>query len=141
MTPATTLCPCSSAKPFADCCEPYLLLKQKPKSPRALVRARYSAYALGAGTYREFLMRTWHPATANKVNPTDLTNDNLTWTGLEILFADQKADKGRVEFKASYIDNKGQPHIHHERALFHRIQSTWLYLDGQVRDLVEQAAG
>jgi len=91
-----SLCPCSSAKPFADCCEPFLLLQDKPKSARALVRARFCAYKLGAGTYREFLMRTWHPATANKINITDLTNDNLQWTGLEILFAEQKGDKARV---------------------------------------------
>ena len=136
-----SLCPCSSAKPFADCCEPFLLLQDKPKSARALVRARFCAYKLGAGTYREFLMRTWHPATANKIIITDLTNDNLQWTGLEILFAEQKGDKARVEFKAGYTDNLGQPHVHHERALFHRIKGTWMYLDGQVRDLSGQAAG
>lgn len=130
-----TLCPCCSGKLFADCCEPFLLLKDKPKSARMLVRARYCAYALGAGKYREFLLRTWHPATANRVQITDLTNDNLRWTGLEIVFAEQKGDKAGVEFKASYVDSKGQPHVHHERALFHRIKGVWMYLDGQVKEV------
>lgn len=127
------LCTCGSAKKFADCCEPYLTLKANPKSARALVRARYSAYARGAGDNREFLMRTWHPSTAHKVRVTDLTNDNFRWTGLEILQAETKGDKARVEFKASYTDLSGEPHLHHEMALFHRIKGVWLYLDGKVK--------
>ena len=98
------------------------------------MRARYSAYALGAGNHREFLMRTWHPATASKVRVTDLTNDNFTWMGLEILRAEQKGDKALVEFNASYKDTSGQPHLHHEISLFHRIQGVWLYLDGKVAE-------
>ena len=125
-------CPCTSGKKFSECCEPFVTMKDKPKSARALVRARYTAYALGAGNYREFLMRSWHPATSSKVRITDLTNDNFAWTGLEIVKAETKGDKARVEFKASYQDAAGEPHLHHEISLFHRIQGIWLYLDGKV---------
>ncbi len=130
-----TACPCGSDKPFADCCEPFVTLKDKPKSVRQLVRARYCAYALGAGRHREFLIRTWHPATARSINLADLTNDNLRWTGLEILNAEQKGDLGRVEFKATFTEaDDNTPHVHHERALFHRVKGTWLYLEGDVKE-------
>ena len=63
-----TGCPCGSDKDFTSCCEPFLTLKENPKSVRQLVRARFCAYKLGAGTWRDFLLRTWHPTTRAKVN-------------------------------------------------------------------------
>lgn len=130
-----TVCPCGSDKPFADCCELFLMLKDKPRSVRQLVRARYCAYALGAGRHREFLIRTWHPAAARSINLADLTNDHFTWTGLDILNAEQKGDLGRVEFRATFTEGEDtMPHVHHERAMFHRIKGTWLYLEGDVEE-------
>ncbi len=131
-TPAT--CYCCSGKPFAQCCEPFLLVKENPKSVRQLVRARYSAYAIGAGKHREFLIRTWHPQTARNINIVDISNDNFTWKGLEIIEAAQKGDLGRVEFKASFQQEDGSEHVHHERAMFHRIKGVWLYVEGEVRE-------
>lgn len=125
-------CHCGSAKPFADCCEPFLQMKEKPKSARAMVRARYCAYALGAGNHREFLLRTWHPATARNLRAADLTNDSFKWKGLDIIKAEQKGDVARVEFKAHYEDSAGRPHTHHELSAFQRIKGVWLYLDGKV---------
>ena len=132
--PRVATCYCDSGKPFAQCCEPFLLMKEKPKSVKQLVRARYSAYAIGAGKHREFLIRTWHPQTARNINITDVSNDNFTWKGLEIIKAEQKGDLGRVEFKAFYAQDDGTEHVHHERAMFHRIKGLWLYVEGQVKD-------
>lgn len=126
------LCYCGSAKPFAECCEPFLQMKEKPKSARAMVRARYCAYALGAGNNREFLLRTWHPASARNLTVADLSNDSFTWTGLDIIKAEQKGDIARVEFKAYYQDSAGKAHTHHELSAFQRIKGVWLYLDGRV---------
>ena len=132
--PAPATCYCSSGKSFAQCCEPFLTMKEKPKSVRQLVRARYSAYAIGAGKHREFLIRTWHPHTARNISIADISNDNFSWKGLEIIDAEQKGDIGKVEFKASYAEDDGTEHVHHERALFHRIKGIWLYVQGDVRD-------
>jgi SEC-C motif-containing protein len=127
-------CPCGSAKPFTTCCEPFLTLKQNPKSVRQLVRARYCAYALGAGTHRDFLIRTWHPAAHSKIQLADLTNDDgVHWNGLEILIAQQKGDKGGVEFKATYGTGDGTHKVHHERALFVRVKGVWYYVEGAVK--------
>ena len=36
-------CPCGSAKPYSQCCEP-LIRGERALTPEALMRARYSAY-------------------------------------------------------------------------------------------------
>lgn len=137
MKPMTdqTLCLCGSNKPYAQCCEPLHTLKEKAKTVKQLVRARYCAYARGAGKHREFLIRSWHPSTAKTINVVDVTNDTFQWKGLEIIRTEQKGDLGRVEFKARFSEsNDGPELIHHEISLFHRIKGNWLYLEGQVRE-------
>jgi SEC-C motif-containing protein len=109
-------------------------MKEKPKSARAMVRARYCAYARGAGNNREFLLRTWHPTTARNLTRADLSNDSFKWTGLDIIKAEQKGDVARVEFKAYYEDSEGRQHTHHELSAFQRIKGVWLYLDGQIAE-------
>ena len=135
-------CYCGNDKPFAQCCEPFLTFKDKPKTVRQLVRARFCAYALGAGRHREFLVRTWHPGTARGVSVSDLTNDNLLWERLDILRAEQRGDRGGVEFGAFYrLEENGPLRVHHERALFQREKGIWLYVEGQVREGVQRDAG
>ncbi len=127
-------CYCGTGKPFSQCCEPFLTLKDKPKSVRQLVRARYSAYAIGGGKFGEFLLHTWHPRTAPDISVVDISNDNFTWTSLDIINAEQQGDLGEVEFRASYAEEDGSEHVHHERALFHRIKGMWLYVQGEVKE-------
>ena len=127
-------CYCGSDKTFTECCEPFLMMKEKPRSVRQLVRARYTAYAIGGGQHGKFLLHTWHPRTTPNIDVVEISNDNLTWKGLEIIDAQQQGDTGRVEFKASYADDDGNEHVHHEHALFHRIKGLWLYVEGEVED-------
>ncbi len=129
-----TACPCNSDKPFATCCEPFLTFKENPKAVRQLVRARFCAYKVGAGTYRDFLIRTWHPAAHGKINAADLTNDDyITWKHLDILIAQQTGDKGGVEFKATYCERDGVDQVHHERSVFVRVKGVWYYVEGAVK--------
>jgi SEC-C motif-containing protein len=129
-----TPCPCGSAKAFAACCEPFLTFKQNPKSVRALVRARFCAYKLGAGTHRDFLLRTWHPVAHSKINPADLTNDSfITWKALNIVSAQQKGDRGLVDFMAILSERDGPDKVHHERSLFLRVKGVWYYVEGSVK--------
>jgi len=136
-------CPCGSEKAFAACCEPFLTFHEKPKSVRQLVRARFCAYKLGAGTHREFLLRTWHPAAHAHINLADLTNDSyIEWQALHIVLAQQQGDKGGVEFKARYRERSGQEKVHHERSLFVRVKGAWYYVEGAVKteDVVTKEA-
>lgn len=128
------LCICGSGRPFGKCCEPYLTFKAKPKTVKQLVRSRYAAYALGDPKNREYLVRTWHPATAGNIGIADLIAEGHEWKGLEILDAKQKGDLGRVEFKATYSIDGGPDQVHHEKSAFHRHKGTWLYLEGEVSE-------
>ena len=91
------------------------------------MRSRYSAYAMRADDH---LFRTWHPRT----RPDDVsTDDDLVWTGLEVLAASQDGDTGMVEFRAHW-SRLGQTGSMHERSRFVRRGGRWVYLDGEPGD-------
>lgn len=131
---STDPCACGSDKAFGKCCEPFLTFKAKPKTVKQLVRSRYAAYALGGEKNREYLVRTWHPATAKNIRLADLIAEDHVWKSLEILDSSQKGDLGRVEFRAVYSVAGGPDQIHHETSAFHRDKGMWLYLEGEVRE-------
>jgi SEC-C motif-containing protein len=127
-------CICGSGRVFGKCCQPFLTYQAKPKTAKQLMRSRYAAYAIGDEKGREYLVRTWHPATASNIRLADLIAEGHTWLGLEILDAKQKGDLARVEFKAIYRVDDGPEIIHQEVSAFHRHQGVWLYLEGEVSE-------
>lgn len=58
------------------------------------------------------------------------------WQGLEIVKTEKGKDKfttGVVEFKAKYLDQKGNTHIHHEVSEFIKNdKGAWLYDKGAI---------
>ena len=50
-TPEQKKCPCDTERLYSDCCEPYLTGQQSPANPEALMRSRYSAFAVGKVDY------------------------------------------------------------------------------------------
>ena len=118
-------CPCDSGSTYADCCGNWhagLLQGLHAPTPEALMRSRYSAYVLGLIDY---LLATWHPATA----PGELELPPLKWLGLEVLLAQSTAQAGVVEFVARCRDN-GRAQRMHETSRFVREQGRWYYVDG-----------
>lgn len=128
-----TRCPCGSGKPFAFCCEPALSGRKPAATAEALMRSRYTAFALGAIDYliRTTARRKRAPQDAELLaEQTQVT----TWTGLEILAteAGRAGDQlGMVEFKASFDSPEGSA-ILHERSNFEREEGHWVYTDGDV---------
>lgn len=128
-----TRCPCGSGKPFSFCCEPAITGHKPAATAEALMRSRYTAFALGAVDY---LINT---TAARMRTPQDaelLTEQTqiTTWTGLDIIDtqAGQKDDQsGIVEFKAAFESPEGNA-ILHERSRFERESGQWVYLDGEV---------
>jgi SEC-C motif-containing protein len=130
-------CPCRAreATParYADCCGHWheaLPRGEHAPTPEALMRSRYSAYALAQGRSPargmvEYLMQTWHPSTA----PGELELGPLNWTGLDILNHDTRGDAGVVEFVAHHKVG-GQATKLHEMSRFVREAGAWLYVDG-----------
>ena len=118
-------CPCDSGSTYADCCGNWhagLLQGLHAPTPEALMRSRYSAYVLGLIDY---LLATWHPATA----PGELELPPLKWLGLEVCLAQATAQAGVVEFVARCREN-GRAQRMHETSRFVREQGRWYYVDG-----------
>jgi SEC-C motif-containing protein len=123
-------CICCSKKPFADCCARFLGGTQQARTPEQLMRSRYSAYALGG--HGDYLLRTWFPATAAGLTARELSQRSCEWLRLEILAKQQHGDKGLVEFRARYRDDKGQEQVMHEKSVFQRSGGRWFYVGGEV---------
>jgi SEC-C motif-containing protein len=123
-------CPCGSDSPFGRCCLPLHRGAAQADTAEQLMRSRYSAYAVGD---LDYVWQTWHPRTRpDTVTP----NDELTWTGLEIVDAvdGQAGDQtGVVEFRAHYRQGR-QSGTLHERSRFAVRARRWLYVDGDILD-------
>jgi SEC-C motif-containing protein len=121
-------CPCGSGRSYGQCCEP---LHQGAPAPNAeaLMRSRYSAYALG---FESYLLETWHPST--RPDNVDLGSDATapTWLGLEVQRYEQPdADSAIVEFVARYRVGGGSAKRLHEVSRFVREDGRWYYVTGE----------
>ena len=119
-------CVCGVAGSFSECCGPYIDGKAQPQSALALMRSRYSAYALGHDAY---LLQTWHPSTRP---PTLGSGNGARWIRLDVVRHEQNGeDRAVVEFDARYKIN-GRAHRLHEISRFVREDERWFYVDGDV---------
>jgi SEC-C motif domain protein len=55
------LCLCHSGAKYKQCCQPYHLATANPEHPEALMRSRYSAFALGEARYLQETLAEEHP--------------------------------------------------------------------------------
>lgn len=125
MTDDRVPCPCGRGLPYPQCCGA-LHDGAKAATAEALMRSRYSAFALADEAY---LLRTWHRST----RPRRIGFDpNREWTRLEIIGTGAGGllhAEGTVEFRAHYED-AGTPGAQHENSRFVRVDGQWVYLDG-----------
>ncbi|HEY1181400.1 MAG TPA: YchJ family metal-binding protein [Rhodocyclaceae bacterium] len=121
-------CPCGHASGYAECCARYHAGAPAP-SAEALMRSRYSAYALGLADY---LLQTW--AAETRPAPLDLkTAPQPKWLGLEVRHAEEDGDTAVVEFIARCKINGRAERLHeHSRFVRRRVGNEWhwYYLDG-----------
>lgn len=119
-------CPCGSGAAYTACCGPLHAGTAKAATAEALMRSRYSAFALGDAAY---LLRTWHPST--RPERLDLASDGRRFTGLQILETTGGSPlhtQGTVRFRADYTDAEG-PGSQTEHSAFERIGGEWTYVD------------
>ena len=120
MTPA--LCPCQSGNSYSECCQP-LHAGAPASSPEALMRSRFSAFALGNADY---VKKSWHRST----RPATLSLDEgERWVGLSVIDATQNGDQGSVHFKAISRDSEGFS-VLEETSRFVQENGHWFYVDG-----------
>lgn len=121
-----TRCPCGSGLAAEGCCLRYLRGEAAAPTAQALMRSRYTAFAVADADY---LLATWHPDT----RPQRLDLDaGLRWTGLAIEQARGGLldSDGVVTFEARY-DDQGRAGVLRETSRFVREGGRWLYV-GQV---------
>ncbi|WP_280231158.1 YchJ family protein [Nocardia cyriacigeorgica] len=124
----TQPCPCRRGEPFGSCCGPILAGRRDAPTAEALMRSRYTAFAVGDVAY---LRRSWH----RRTRPAALVLDpDQRWLFLEIQRTERGGpfdDTGTVEFTAHYRDDSGRGALH-EVSRFVREDGRWVYLDGDV---------
>ncbi len=120
---------------YATCCGPLHRGERPAATAVALMRSRFTAFALGDVDY---LLATWHPSTS----PAGLDlDDDVVWRRLQIVDTEAGGEddlSGVVQFRAQYVradDPAGGRHILHERSRFTRSRDgRWLYVDGDFMD-------
>ncbi len=127
-----SLCPCCSGLAYDRCCEPAHRGSQAPVTPEALMRARYSAFALGN---IEFLLATIAPTHAEPSDRETIANtlENTEWCGLQVVSASQGEGLGEVEFVAFFKPKGTAPQgvqQLHERSHFVYTHQ-WYYTTGE----------
>lgn len=125
-----TSCPCGSGEAYAECCGRYHAGPETAPTAEALMRSRFSAFALGE---RDYLLASWHPRT----RPATLELDErIRWLHLEIVSTSGGGlfdSTGTVEFRAHYRAGSSRG-VLHEGSRFVRVDGAWRYLDGDVAD-------
>jgi SEC-C motif-containing protein len=119
-------CFCGSGNYFTACCKPYIKGVSKAPTAEALMRSRYSAYAVHNADY------LWETTVLKERRHHDKAAilqwaKSNQWLKLEIL----RATETIVEFKAYYLDNFLKAQVHHEKSLFVKENGSWFYVDGE----------
>ena len=123
------LCPCGSGNKYTQCCMP-LHQGAVASSAEALMRSRYSAYALGLVDY---IIKTTHPQNPDASRSVDERKKEIEefcnktlFEGLQIL----EKGEGMVKFTA-YLSQEGKDFSFTEKSTFEKVQGNWLYLKGE----------
>lgn len=124
------LCPCCSGKKYDECCKPYHD-GALPPTALALMRSRYSAYALHKTDY---IIHTTHPKSRyfekdRKQWELGIREFSRTTEFVKLEIIEAKEDT--VKF-AAHLKQENRTFILEEKSHFQKIDGKWLYLDGLV---------
>ena len=128
----TANCLCGSSLAYQQCCALLHSGQSKALTAEALMRSRFTAYAMQDGAY---LLKTWDVST--RPASVDFSKETGEWTCLDIILTKKgarKDSKGLVEFKA-YFTVDGEQRVMNEISRFAQKQGHWYYLDGKVKSI------
>lgn len=117
-------CPCGSGLALARCCGRHHA-GEPAETPEALMRSRYSAYALGLDDY---VLETWAPETRPAVL-FETGEERPKWLSLTVHASGEDGDSGTVRFTARGRTSQGAFKLE-EHSRFRRENGRWLYVDG-----------
>ena len=118
-------CYCGNSVSFQNCCEPYIKGIKNAPTAEALMRSRYSAFAVGAADY---LINTTHISKRKYHNKRDILawSQANKWLKLEVLASTETT----VTFKAYFLDENLKAQVHYEHSTFKLENDKWFYVDG-----------
>jgi SEC-C motif-containing protein len=136
--PPTSACPCSSGRTYKRCCLPFHAGKPAP-TPEALMRSRYSAYAIAAIDY---LIETTDPSGPYH------RDDRAVWAGeIEQFCATTRFERLTIEFTSiaddglggevrflAKLSRAGVDVSFTEHSRFSKLADRWLYHSGVTND-------
>ena len=134
--PPAPLCPCSSGLRYRECCARYHRGEAEAPDAEALMRSRYSAFALREV---EYLWRTLHPEHPDRARPKEELLRELRavasghkYPRLHVLDRRPPDDTGAavVLFYARVFE-KGKDRSFVERSEFRHDGTGWRYLSGE----------
>ncbi|WP_422115009.1 YchJ family protein [Brachybacterium sp. UNK5269] len=127
-----TRCPCGSGDIFGACCGPILRRERRAPTAEALMRSRYTAFAVRD---LEHLLSSWHPQTRPPRDELARSlSEEVRWLRLEVLATASGGPfdaAGTVEFTAISKGPQARQE-QHEVSRFVREQGWWLYVDGDL---------
>ena len=119
-------CPCCSNMPYEICCGPYHAGSRPPSSPHALMRSRFSAFALKNAQY----IHDTYVQEEREKNSVESIQQSLAgrmWTRLEISNAFvESSTLGWVEF-AAFCTVLGKEYALREKSAFRKDDEGWRY--------------
>ncbi|SDD12674.1 YchJ family protein [Actinokineospora iranica] len=116
-------CPCGTGLTYGECCGRAHSGAVPAGTAQALMRSRFTAFALGDADY---LLRSWHPDTRPK--SVDLDPDQR-WVRLDVLATTAGGPlhhEGTVEFRAHFRHGRERGELH-ENSRFLRVDGRWVY--------------
>ncbi|MCB1107409.1 MAG: SEC-C domain-containing protein [Chlamydiia bacterium] len=119
-------CPCGSGKDYDSCCGPYILGKENPPTPEALMRSRYTAFTQRNLEYIEATMRGEALERFDRKG-----GEGIQWIKLDVLLSEENGDQGMVQFIATFRF-QGKKQMMHETSFFKKINGKWYYVKGIV---------
>lgn len=125
-------CLCGSSLDYPQCCGLYHSGVKIAATAEALMRSRFTAYAMHNG---EYLKATWD--VSKRPEHIDFSKDTAQWLRLEIISLKKGGvndEKGIVEFKAYYLLD-GEESVMNEISRFKKVAGHWFYLDGVVKSI------
>jgi len=126
-------CPCGSSEAFDKCCGPLIDGVAQAKTAEALMRSRYSAYAVGNIDYVSETHAPEAQTDFDRAGSEEMAR-TVKWKGLKIEATEaggEGDDTGSVTFTARYVVN-GQEQAHREVSSFRKVDGLWRYVDGDV---------
>jgi len=132
--PSQALCPCGSGNEYKNCCLPLIGGKKKATTAEELLRARYSAFAMGEV---DFIVTTHHSKTRGDIKRDEIEDwsKNSEWLGLKIVqkeAGEAKDETGTLVFCAGFRAKDAEKvEEHWEQSLFEKENGEWRFLDAR----------